>query len=250
VSILIATAGAVDANSYTTVARANLILGRRLYTTKWDLASSVPDAEGYLANGAASAGASAVVIDTGAGTFTLNSQVKFAGHDTIYTVTAALSTPGSLGIEPPLTADVADDEVVERQTANEKEKSLIWGTLILDAMMTWKGYIHSTTQRLRWPRSGVLDSDGRYYAFDAIPEILEVGLSEFALVLLERNKFQLPGILGQGIKSIKIGPLSAEIDGMQLEAVIPQNILSLLSDLGYLEPEAQVGMRLVSLRRS
>lgn len=249
-SILIATAGAVDANSFTTVARANLILGRRLYTTKWDLAASTPDAEGFLVNGAVAAGASTVAVDTGTGTFTVGTQIQFAGHTTLYTVSTSLSGAGDLVFSPILTDAVADDEAVERQTANEKEKALMWGTLILDEMMDWNGYIATTTQRLRWPRSGVVDADGRNYSYTAIPELLEVGLSEFGLVLLERNKFQLPGILGQGVKSIKIGPLAAEIDSAQLEAVIPDNILALLSPLGHLEPQAQVGTQLVPLKRS
>jgi hypothetical protein len=250
VSVLIATAKASNSNSYATIARLNQLLGLRLYTPKWDAAASTPDAESYLANGSVSAGASTVVIDTGSGTFTAGSQISFAGHSTLYTVSTALTGAGSLVFAPVLTANVADDEVISRETANTKEKVAIWGSSLFDQLLVYYGSKQTEEQRMRWPRFGVIDPDGYEYDFDVIPEILEVALADFVEVLLTSNKFKLPAILGQGVESVKIGPLSAKVDKSAILETIPQNVLAVLSPLGYLEAEASVGSKVMPLRRS
>lgn len=250
-SVLIATPKAADANAYCTVAQADQIFGRRLWTTKWDSASITPNAEDYLVNsGALALGATSIPIDTGTGTFTSGSKVTFAGDVTVYTVTEALTGAGSLKINPPLVAVPADNAVVLLASGNDKEKSLIWATSLFDSLMVWNGVVRTLTQRLRFPRYGVMDPDARYYDPDTIPEILQVATAEMGLVLLERNKFKLPGILGQGVSSVTLGPLRADVDSKQQEDIIPQNILALLSGLGFLESEAQTGTRIVPLRRA
>lgn len=248
--VLIATAKAADANAYVTVARADQILGRRLYTNKWDSASATPNAEGYLVNsGSLTLNATSVPVDTGAGTFTVGSKITIAGDPTVYTVGAALTGNGTLTISPGLFAVPADNAAITRISASDKEKSLIWASSLFDELMVWNGTKRTKDQRMRWPRSGVVNPDGFFYDYDTIPEILEVATSEFALVLLERNKFKLPGILGQGISSATLGPLRVDVDAAQQEAVIPDNILALLSGLGYLESEAQGGTRIIPMKR-
>ena len=249
-AVLIETAKATNANSYLSVLRGNAILGLRLYTTKWDDAGLTPNADGYLVNGGATTGSTTIAVDTGTGTFTATSEVQFASHSTIYAVSTALSAAGNLVITTGLTEAVADDEVVSRITAYEKEKALVWATTLLDSVMIWNGTQRTTTQRLGWPRSGVVDPAGNSYDYDTIPELLEIGTAELALVLLERNKFALPGILGQGLKEAKLGPMTVKVDSTQQEDVIPQNILAILSPLGHLEPEADVGSRVMALWRA
>ena len=144
---------------------------------------------------------------------------------------------------------MADNEAISRTTAYEKEQALIWASTLLDNLMVWYGFVRTDDQRMRWPRAGVLDQDGDLYDEDTIPEILEIGTAELALELLSQNKFALPSILGQGLSSAKIGPISVTIDGSELQSVIPQNILALLSPLGKLTEEAKVGSSVVSLRR-
>lgn len=250
-SVLIATAKAVDANSYVTVAKADRILGRRLYTAKWDAAATTPSAEGYLVNvgGGAALGASSVVIDAGSGVFTAASKIKFANHDTIYVVSSTLSAPGTLSFSPALTSAVPDDTAVERETANVKEKALIFATTIFDTMLVWNGVKTTVAQSLANPRTGVVDPDGYAYDPDVISGLLEVATCEYALVLLAKDRFAQPAILGQGVSELSLGPLSAKVDSSQQEDVIPQNILAILSPLAYLEPEAQTGMMMVPLVR-
>lgn len=239
-----------SANSYCSVARADEILGARLYATAWTSASDEPDAAGWLANGGATAGARSIDVDTGTGLWTKESRVRFAGHSTVYAVTSPLRTDGALKIEPALTADVADDAVVERLTANDREAALVWATRLLDQMMRWYGSKRTEEQRLRWPRSGVVDADGYNLDFDLIPELLEEATAELALSLLERNRFEQPGLLGQGIEEARLGPIAVKVGSEERIDVVPQNILSLLSPLGYLEPEAQHGAKMLPLYRS
>jgi len=241
VSLLISTAGLSTSNSFVSVERANQILAQRLYTTKWDAVTEAPNADGYLTNATASIGASTVAIDTGTGTFLSGTKFKFAGHATIYTATSTLSAPGTLSFSPALTSALSNNEAIERQTANDKEKSLIWATTLFESMIEWDGWKNTATQRLRVPRSGLVDADGDSYASDTIPEILEIATAEFGLVLLERNKFKLPSILGQGVSQVTLGPLSATVDSAEQEDVIPQNILALLDPIGKIKSSAQVG---------
>lgn len=250
-TVLIATPKAVDGNSFVTVARADTYLGQRLYTGKWDGAGTTPDAEGYLVNnsGGHPTTTTSIIIDTGTGTFIASSKIKFAGHATEYTVGGSLTGAGTLTISPGLTSAVADDEAITQLTANEKEKAVIWATTTFDNLMLWNGTKTTVEQRLRWPRIGVVDADGNSYDEDLIPELLEIATADYALVLLEQNKLGLPAILGQGISKAKLGPLSVVIDDEQQEDAIPQNILALLSPLGRLEPEAQVGSAILPLRR-
>lgn len=251
-SVIIATAKATTANSYVTLSGADAIMAHRLYTDVWDAVTG-PTAYDYLVNdggGALQIGDSTIPVDGGTGTFTQGTLVTFAGDDTEYRVLVALAAAGNLIISPALVAAPADDSAVTRVTANDNEKALIWTTSIFDEMMTWKGYKTTEDQALRFPRSGIIDKDGYAIDEDTIPEILERATAEQALVLMTSNKFALPSILGQGIKEAKLGPMSVKVGGMQVEEVIPQNVLSLLDVLGTLESAAQTGAKIVPVRRA
>jgi len=250
-AILIETAKAVDANSYLTVVLADTILGKRLYTTGWDAAGG-STALNYKVNDPGAAlivGNTSIPIDGGTGSFAVGTTFKFTGHATEYEVVAPLAVAGSLKITPGLTAIPADNEDVERLSAGDKEKALIWATRLFDNMMIWFGVKRTENQALRWPRASVVDPDGFFYDFDTIPQLLEEATADYALDLLEKNKFKLPSILGQGLESAQLGPLKVKVDKTQKEAAIPGNILSLLSPLGSLETEAQTGTRIIPLRR-
>lgn len=251
-SVIIATPKATDANSYSTLSRANDIMAHRLYTDIWDAVTG-PDAYDYLVNDPGPAlqiGDTSVPIDGGTGTFTSGTLVSFAGDTTEYRVLANREGDGNMAISPGLVAVPADDSAVTRITANDNEKALIWTTSIFDSMMTWKGYRTTEEQALRFPRSGIVDKDGYSIDEDTIPSILEVATAEQALVLLGSNKFKLPAILGQGIKEAKLGPMSVKVGDMQVEEVIPQNVLSLLDELGTLESAAQTGAKIVPVWRA
>jgi len=250
-SLIGTTTKGVSANSYVSLDRADEILGQRLYASSWFNASDEPDASGYeVDSGGASAGATSVLVSGGTGVFTKESHVRFGTGTKLYKVTSPLRSDGPLKIEPALTASVNAGDAVTRVTASDKEKALIWATRLLDNMMVWKGTKRTSEQALRWPRSGVVGPDGFFYDFDTIPVLLEEGTAELALVLIASDVFSRPSILGQGIEQVKLGPIDVKVGAGEREDVIPQNILSLLSPLGRLEPEAQHGTKVIPLRRS
>lgn len=244
-----AVAKSTTANSYITVARATTILRRRLYTTPWDNASGSPSATGYTTSGATTAGSASVAITGGTGTFSAGTVVTFAGHDQEYTVLTALTGAGTLAISPSLTEAVASGAEVTRHTASEREQALMWATQLLDAMMVWKGRKTTHTQSLWFPASGLVDENGTAIDYDTVPPMVEVATAELAKHLLTTDVFAQPAALGLGVSEVQIGPLKAKIDSKQQVSAIPENILSLLSQVGALEAEASKGSYVVPLRR-
>jgi hypothetical protein len=248
--LLVSTPKAVDANAYVNVARADALLGARLYATKWDQAAATPSGEGWLVNGSPSIGATSLPVDGGTGTWTVGSKFTLAGDVTVYTVGAALTAPGSMTISPGLVAAPADNAALSRITASQREASLIMATRLLDSAMEWKGWKTEETQALRWPRTGVTNPDGAQFDPDTYPFLLEHATVELALVLLTRDTTARPTALGLGVTEVKLGPMSAKIDSKAQEDAIPQSILSILSPLGSIESEASTGSRVVPLWRS
>jgi len=248
-SPLDATPKSATANSYVTVAKARQIMRRRLYTTTWDAASTTPSADGYQTNGGATLGSTSLAVDAGTGSWTVGTIFHFGSHSQEYTVAAALSAPGTLSFSPGLVQAVLDDDPLLRDTANDQERALMWATQLLEAMMKWDGVKRTSTQALWFPASDIYDESGNAYDYDTIPAILEVATTELANYLLERDVFKVPAALGQGVSEAELGPLKAKIDNTQQIAVIPDNILSLLSTLGVLEPEAQKSSTILPLRR-
>lgn len=250
-TLLIATPKATDANAYLTVARANEIMRRRPGTTDWDAATAVPSAEGYVTSGTVASGQTAVPLVSGTGSLASGDLVKFAGHATEYTVGGSgLAAAGTLTISPALTASLASGEAMVRLTASGREKAIIWATRILEGMMDWRGSIRTVDQALRWPRSGVVDDDGRNLDYDTIPARLEEATAELALFLLGRDTFVMPSLLGQGFSRAKVGSLEVVVDDKQVVEAIPSNILALLEPLGCLKDVAQMGARAVRLIRT
>lgn len=232
--VIVATAKATNANSYATVAEASAHLRtRRLYTEAWDDADAKsPSADGYLCDGITAAGESTVTVKSGTGDLRVNDQVQFAGHSTEYTVTTALASGGtSLVISPVLTSGVADDEAVTRLTANDRERSLIMATAVLDESMDWEGAKTTTTQALRQPRTGLVDLDGDTIDDDTIWAGLRAGTIEFAAHLLARDRTQEPGVLGAAATSAASGGMSAQYKRRDL---IPEFVLNILRPTGFL----------------
>lgn len=247
--VLIATPKAVDANSYLTVAEANALLGRRLYSAKWDNAAKTPNAEGYSLTADVASGASSVSIGAGTGTFTKGCVFTIADYETEYTVADALTGAGTLTFTPALVDNVTDGDAINRVTANDREKAIMWSTSLLDSLISWKGYKTTTAQALRWPRGYTTDEDGYPYNVDNIPRVIKVATAEYALILLTRDVFKTPAALGQGVSEVSLGVLKAVIDPEQQLTIVPDNILAMLGGLGTLDADAQVGSTVVRLLR-
>ena len=254
-AIIDVTPKGANANSYATVADGTTYLAQsRLYSDAWDAAAvKIPDADGFLVNngGGYAVGIKTVTVDAGTGTAAKGEVIKFGGHATLYELTSA-STLTGMSFTPGLSATVADNEAVNRVTANPREASLIWATSLLDGGMQWNGSKRDIdVQVLRWPRSGVTDLDNDFLDFDTIPALLRDITVERALSLLERNRVQEPELFGLGMSKIKVeGSVDVQVDEGMVLALIPDYIITKLLPLGVLDPSAAgVGSGTVRLSR-
>lgn len=122
-------------------------------------------------------------------------------------------------------------------TTAQKQASLMQATRLLDAMVLWEGIpADADTQRLAWPRDGVITYDGEEFdADDGIPQFLIDATSEFARQLLakDRTKDTI-----RGYKRIKTGDVEIEFDHMNTPRIIPQAVRLLIAPYGTIKEYA------------
>lgn len=70
----------------------------------------------------------------------------------------------------------------------DKNAALVWATRLLDSQMDWVGNVVTTTQALRWPRSGVVTEEGLNVDSSTIPQFLKNAVCEMALLLLSTDR--------------------------------------------------------------
>lgn len=143
-------------------------------------------------------------------------------------------------------------DVWDAATDDNKSKALIWATALLDASMDWFGTRRTITQVLKWPRSGVrAEIDGPWYDYDTIPDILKQITTEFAALLLSRDRTVEPGLLGKGFKEASAGSLRIVVDDLQVLNFIPDYILTRCKFLGQVaEVRRSGGAKIVKLSRA
>lgn len=129
-----------------------------------------------------------------------------------------------------------DDPTWVATTQADAEAAIIWATFLLDVAFDYYGAPTTTEQRLRNPRSGLLDADGFYIENNVIPDLLKRATAELALYLIRRDRTKEPGLLGQAIKSAALGPLkvSTELLDQRLD-LIPSYIASILLPIATLK---------------
>lgn len=122
-------------------------------------------------------------------------------------------------------------------TTDTKTVALIMATRLLDSKYDWAGNQTTLTdqpsvgagQRLRWPRSGVLDADGLgTIDDDVLPRQLKEATAEFAKQLLVSNRQADSDVETQGIMSITAGPISLSFKDGVTAKVIPDAVAALL----------------------
>lgn len=92
---------------------------------------------------------------------------------------------------------------------SDKERALAEATRVLDTYVQWFGDIASETQALRWPRSNVIDQDGRAIASDTIPKPIQNLTCEMAYQILNNSGFD---VTENDIDRVKIGSLDINFD--------------------------------------
>ena len=92
-----------------------------------------------------------------------------------------------------------------------KDAALLMATRVLDQQFAWEGVRSATSQKLEWPRAGLLNDEGDLALDSAtIPGRLEDATAEFARLLIETDTTVASGVAGGAITSLKAG--SVKID--------------------------------------
>ena len=92
-----------------------------------------------------------------------------------------------------------------------KDAALLMATRVLDQQFVWEGVRSATSQKLEWPRSGLLNDEGDLALSSAeIPARLQDATAEFARLLIETDTTVASGVAGGAITSLKAG--SVKID--------------------------------------
>jgi hypothetical protein len=103
----------------------------------------------------------------------------------------------------------------------EKDAALQMATRLLDQYVEWYGAPATTTQRLAWPRYGMLDRNGNSIGGDVLPGDLKVSTAELALRLLERDSTKESEAGLEGLTQLTTGPVS-----MSFKSPIPARVIA------------------------
>lgn len=129
------------------------------------------------------------------------------------------------------------------------EASLIMSTALMDFCFIYDGSPRELLQALRLPRAGLVDADGRTLDMETIPKLAKKACAVLANSLLASNRVAEPALLGLGIASASLGPISVTLDAKQVKALIPHEVVILLEPIAHLNPIASTGSCVVKLQR-
>ena len=116
---------------------------------------------------------------------------------------------------------------------SDKEPALISMTNLLDWYCKFKGSQTSTTQALKWPRTGVILPDGTTLDDDIIPTNVKNAVCELVLSSISSDRTADSDLAG--LSQATAGPLTLKTDGRgphsTAKEVIPEHVTKMLSDL-------------------
>lgn len=92
----------------------------------------------------------------------------------------------------------------------------------------WTGSPATSTQRLAWPRIGMLDSNGNVIPSDVIPQQLKDAESELAGQLLKTDRTLDNDVSIQGITSVRAGSVSLTFKENIMAQVLPDAVYNLM----------------------
>lgn len=112
-----------------------------------------------------------------------------------------------------------------------QEAALITAALRLE-QETYRGYRHTTTQALAWPRSGVV-VDGVLVATGTIPTAIKRAQMKLALAMLAEDLLVDSGL--EPFARVRVGPLEVEMRG-KLAGALPADVRRELRPVLYGSP--------------
>lgn len=117
-------------------------------------------------------------------------------------------------------------------TDTQKQYYLAWATRIIDQKTRWNGTRYTTTQALRWPRSGTYDRDGNSISATVIPLQLQEAVMELAKWLAVNDPTTGPDV--DTLKLLKVDVVEIEWQDGTSQSDYPSILNQILYPLGRL----------------
>lgn len=129
-------------------------------------------------------------------------------------------------------------------TADNKCRALLMATRLLDEHLEWEGSpTKRDTQKLQWPRSGMVDLLGQFIADTVLPKALKDATAEFARQLIAANRTADSQTETESIKSLAVGPVTIDF-GNPRAKVIPDSVYHMISQWGLVRSRFKVATEL------
>ena len=132
-------------------------------------------------------------------------------------------------------------------SAANKEIVLIESTRLLDLLVSWKGYVKSDTQALRWPRTHVPNIDGRYISDSIVPKDVKNAVFELAYSLLSNGGFQASE---NELAKVKVGPVSIDFSDTVKSNGLPKMVRDMIARWGEYAVTSSNSVHTVGLLRT
>jgi hypothetical protein len=110
-----------------------------------------------------------------------------------------------------------------------KEALLITATNTIN-LFSFGGYATTTNQSLKWPRTSVLNTEGRTVNPDVIPLNIKQATCELAVWLWSEEDRLLSDIELSQFTDFKVGPLTLKVNGSPIK--VPPIVDTLLRNIG------------------
>lgn len=123
----------------------------------------------------------------------------------------------------------------------DKHRALLTATRLLDQHLVWAGAAASATQRLAWPRTGLLDPNRNVLSSTAIPERLAEACAELARQILEEDRTADSEIEAKGLTSLSVGSISMTFKSAQVVKVLPDAVWYLVNLWGTVRTRTHEG---------
>lgn len=116
-------------------------------------------------------------------------------------------------------------------TDDTKAAALVMATRLLDYHMAWDGWkTNLETQKLAWPRQGLVTPEGENVDDDSIPVFLKEATSEFARWLIDSDRTSEGGY--EGIKYLQVDVIKLVPGGPFTRKLIPPVVMEMIVDYG------------------
>jgi len=111
-------------------------------------------------------------------------------------------------------------------TSAEEDDSLVTATGVLD-LEEYDGFPTTTTQRLQWPRSGIVNRVHQTVDSDVIYRAVKEATFELALAII-KGEFSLSDTGLEGFRNVKVGPLDVTPNHGRRAVTLPEIVVRLL----------------------